>query len=324
MADRRGILPYGRGTVCSPVGKVSIVGNVNLDIVVRPASELPPPGKEWTVERIDVRTGGAAAISALTMSALGSSPTLIGCLGDDPAAGILRKELGQGGVDCALTTVGGVPTGVSVALEAPARDRAFLTFPGSLSRFDALMIPAEALGSHLVLLCGYFLLPALRGQPTIQLLTDIRHRGATTLFDCGADPAGWGERARREILDLLPLVDVFLPNADEAAALTGETGIMAAGRALQRLSGGVVILKLGPEGSMVIGPDGAMLRTAAPSVRVTDTTGAGDAFNGGLLHALDAAGELSEASPFATRVASTLVSRPSTNRYPAFSDVLPG
>jgi sugar/nucleoside kinase (ribokinase family) len=306
------------------VGRVSIVGNVNLDVIVRPASELPPPGTEWTVERIEVRTGGAAAIAALTMSALGSSPVLVGCVGDDPAAGILRRELVRAGVDCTLTTVGGVPTGVSLALEAPARDRAFLTSPGSLSRFDASMIPAEVLGSRLVLLCGYFLLPALRGEPAIRLLTDIRHRGGTTLFDCGADPAGWREQTRRQILNLLPLVDIFLPNADEAAVLTGETDILAAGRALQRMSGGAVILKLGSEGSMAIGADGAKLRASAPSVRVSDTTGAGDAFNGGLLHALDAGGELSEAVPFATRVASTVVSRPSTNRYPRFSDVRPG
>jgi sugar/nucleoside kinase (ribokinase family) len=306
------------------VGKASIVGNVNLDVIVRPVSELPPPGMEWSVERIEVRTGGAAAIAALTMSALGSRPALVGCVGDDPAAGILREELAGAGVDCTLTTVAGVPTGVSVALEAPARDRAFLTFPGSLSRFDASMIPAEALGSHRVLLCGYFLLPALRGAPTLRLLTDIRRRGGTTLFDCGADPAGWGVQTRREILKLLPLVDVFLPNADEAAVLMGETDALAAGKALQRVSRGTVIIKLGVQGSMAFGADGAVLGTAAPTVQVTDTTGAGDAFNAGLLHALDHKRDWAEVTAFATRVASTLVSRPSTDRYPALSDVLPG
>jgi sugar/nucleoside kinase (ribokinase family) len=306
------------------VGKVAVVGNVNLDVIVRPASELPSPGTEWTVERIEVRPGGAAAITALTMAALGSGPTLVSCVGEDPAAGILREELLQAGVHCTLTTVGDAPTGVSIALEAPSRDRAFLTFPGSLSRFDVSMIPAEALGSHPVLLCGYFLLPGLRGEPAIRLLTDIQHRGGTTLFDCGADPAGWVEQSRREILEVLPLVDIFLPNADEAAVLTGETDSVAAGRALQRLSGGAVIIKLGSEGSIAIGGDGGVLRTAAPSVQVTDTTGAGDAFNGGLLHAFDRTRDLAEITRFATRVASTVVSRPSANRYPALRDVLPG
>jgi sugar/nucleoside kinase (ribokinase family) len=310
------------GLQSTHVGEVSIIGNVNLDVVVRPAVELPPPGTERIVERIEVRTGGAAAISALTMSALGSPPTLVGCVGDDRAGAILRSDLEDAGVDCALTTVEGVPTGVSVAVEAPARDRAFLTFSGSLASFDPSMIPDRVVESDLLLLCGYFLLPGLRGEPMIRLLTDVRERGGKTLFDPGADPAGWEEeRTRREILDLLPLVDVFLPNIDEATALTGETDIIAAGRLLQRVSAGLVVLKLGSEGSMAIESDGAVVRRAAPAVRVTDTTGAGDAFNGGLLYALTAGGGLSEALPFATRVASTVVSRPSAIRYPPLNEV---
>ncbi|MGH2528756.1 MAG: carbohydrate kinase family protein [Actinomycetota bacterium] len=306
------------------MGTISIVGNVNVDIIVYPASELPPPGGEWTVERVDVRTGGAAAISALTMSALGGGPVLIGCVGDDPVAGIIRDELIGAGVECVLRTVPGTSTGVSVAFEAPARDRAFLTSLGSLCRFDASMIPATALGPHPVLFCGYFLLPALRGEPTLRLLTDVRDRGGTTLFDCGADPGGWPKQTRREILDMLPLVDVFLPNADEAAVLTGERDAVTAGQALQRHSGGVVVVKLGKEGAVGIGPDGTTVRTPAPLVQVADTTGAGDAFNGGLLHAMDLKQGWAEATDFATRVASTVVSRPTGTRYPALTDVVPG
>ena len=51
---------------------VALIGNVNLDVIVRPASRLPPPGMEWTVEGIEVRTGGAAAIAVLTLSHLGA------------------------------------------------------------------------------------------------------------------------------------------------------------------------------------------------------------------------------------------------------------
>ena len=60
----------------------------------------------------------------------------------------------------------------------------------------------------------------------------------------------------------------------------------------------------------------------APSVRVLDTTGAGDAFNAGLLHALARGDGWPDALGFATHVASTVVSRPSTDRYPGVDDLV--
>ena len=88
---------------------VALIGNVNLDVIVRPASRLPPPGMEWTVEGVEVRTGGAAAIAALTLSHLGAPPLLIGCLGDDRAAAMIRDELGRAGVQQRITSIHGAP-----------------------------------------------------------------------------------------------------------------------------------------------------------------------------------------------------------------------
>jgi sugar/nucleoside kinase (ribokinase family) len=169
-----------------------------------------------------------------------------------------------------------------------------------------------------VLLCGYFSLPSLRGRGAHGLLEKIRAAGGRTLFDCGWDPAGWPRQSRREIVELLPLVDYFLPNEVEAGCLTGMEDPTSAARALQRNSGGWVIVKLGKEGCVAVGA-GQEHRVSAPSVRVADTTGAGDAFNGGLLYALSGGTE----EPEALRLATTVVSRASENRYPALGELLP-
>jgi len=55
---------------------------------------------------------------------------------------------------------------------------------------------------------------------------------------------------------------------------------------------------------------------------MSDTTGAGDPFNGGLLYALSEGAEWPEALRFATRLASTVVSRTSENRYPTLGEVI--
>jgi sugar/nucleoside kinase (ribokinase family) len=302
---------------------ISVIGNVNVDVIVRPASRLPPPGTEWTVEHIEIRTGGAAAIAAMTLARLGEHPRLVGCLGDDASASIIREDLARAGVEDLVGTLAEAPTGASVAFEGTGRDRSFLTALGSLTSFEASMVPPAALDGALVLVCGYFLLPALRGDPTLRLLGDVRRRGGTTLFDCGWDPSGWPPETKRELLSLLPLVDIFLPNETEATALLGVDDPAAAARALQEVSGSWVVVKLGVSGCLAVGPGRAEAKASAPAVEPIDTTGAGDAFNAGLMYALRQGMSWSEALPFATKVASTVVVRPSRNRYPTIGE-LPG
>ncbi len=302
--------------------RVTVIGNVNADLIVRPATQLPPPGTELTVEGIEIRTGGAAGITALTMGRLGFPPRLIGCVGDDAFGASINEELRRAGVADGASVVSGARTGISMAFEAPGRDRSFLTFLGGLSTFDASMIPADALDTSLVLFCGYFLLPALRGEPIRRLLEVVRTRGGMTLLDTGWDPAGWPEESRREVRGLLPLVDVFLPNGAETRGLASLGEVTQAARALQQISNGWVVAKLGPDGCAGFGPDGAEYLVPAPPTSVKDTTGAGDAFNAGLLYALSREFEWPEALAMATRVASAVVSRTSDDRYPALAAVL--
>jgi sugar/nucleoside kinase (ribokinase family) len=118
----------------------------------------------------------------------------------------------------------------------------------------------------------------------------VRAAGGRIFFDSDWDPQGWSQESRDEIVSLMPLVDVFLPSGEEARGLTGLEDPVAAGRELQRISG---------------------------------TTGAVDAFNGGLMYALSEGVEWTEALRFATLLASTVVSRTSEDRYPTLEEVIP-
>ena len=76
-----------------------------------------------------------------------------------------------------------------------------------------------------------------------------------------------------------------------------------------------MVVKLGARGCLAVGPGGAELSVPAPATAVADTTGAGDAFNAGLIRAL--ADELAwpDALAAAARFASELISRPSGDRH---------
>ena len=215
----------------------------------------------------------------------------------------------------------GQATGVSIAFEAPGRDRSFLTALGCLATFDASMVPADALAARFVLFGGNFLLPALRGSGTAALLRRAKANGAVTCFDPGWDPGGWAPQTLAELSSALASVDVYLPNEAESAAITGERDPADAARSLQAMlaPGGWVVVKLGGAGCLAAGPGGAEAASPAPTIAVVDSTGAGDAFNAGLLAAMAAGGDVAGALGLAVRVASTVVGRPSGRRYSAIT-----
>jgi sugar/nucleoside kinase (ribokinase family) len=81
---------------------------------------------------------------------------------------------------------------------------------------------------------------------------------------------------------LLPHVDVFLPNHDEACILTGETDPMRQATALLDLGVGVAGITLGGEGACVCTSSKA-IRAGKFVVDVVDPSGGGDAFDAGFI-----------------------------------------
>jgi len=298
------------------VPTITVIGCVQVDVVMSPVTDLPAPGGTLLTEQMAVRVGGAGANAALASVEAGMEARLIGCIGDDQLGEWMRDQVGPAGLADGLVAVAGETTGLTVALESATRDRTFLTYLGVNARWEPAMIPDDALNCENLLLCDYFLAPRLRGEAARRLLDTARDRGARTFFDTTWDPDGFSDQARAEVLGLLPSVDVFLPNEVEACAIAGAAGDASrAARALQAVSGGWVVVKLGSRGCLAAGPDGTEIAVPAPAVAVADTTGAGDAFNAGLAGALARDADWQEALTAATRFATTIISRPSNERY---------
>lgn len=295
---------------------ITVIGCVQADVVMSPVTDLPTPGGTLLTEQMTVRVGGAGANAALASVETGMEARLIGCIGDDQLGGWMREQLAPAGLADELVVLPGETSGLTVALESPERDRTFLTYLGVNARWGPGMIPDDALTCENLLLCDYFVAPALRGDAARGLLDTARGRGGRTFFDTTWDPDGFSGKTRAEVRELLPSVDVFLPNEVEACALAdGTADAVDAARVLQAYSGGWVVVKLGPRGCLAIGPDGAEIAAPAPAVSVADTTGAGDAFNAGLVGALGRGAGWPEALTAATHFATTIIARPSDNRY---------
>lgn len=311
MIDRDGDERKG-----SAAPTVTVIGCVQADVLMSPVTDLPRPGGTLLTDQMTIRVGGAGANAALAAAEAGARVRLIGCVGADQLGEWMRDQLAAAGLAEELVVIAGETTGLTVALESAARDRTFLTYLGVNAGWEADMIPDDALTCESLLLCDYFVAPRLRGEAARRLLDTARGRGARTFFDTTWDPGGFSAPTRAELRDLLPSVDVFLPNEVEACAIADQPGDPAqAARALQIVSGGWVVVKLGPSGCLAVGPDGSEIRVPAPVTTVADTTGAGDAFNAGLVHALARGEAWPEALAVATRFATTVISRPSDDRY---------
>src|SRR5436309_5084411 len=299
------------------MASVTVIGCVQADVLTSPVTELPPAGGTLLTDRVSVRVGGAGANSALALAEAGMRVRLMGCIGDDQLGRWMREELARAGLADELLVANAGSSGLTVALESSERDRTFLTYLGVNADWTSAMIPRDALDTENLLLCDYFVAPQLQGRAAEDLLAATRAYGGRTFFDTAWDPGGFAEATRAEVGKVLRFVDVFLPNEAEACALAGTrpNAARAAARELQHLSGGWIVVKLGARGCLAAGPDEVELEVPAPSVEIADTTGAGDAFNAGLVHALSEGAEWPEAIAAATRFASAIIARPSDERY---------
>ncbi len=118
-------------------------------------------------------------------------------------------------------------------------------------------------------------------RKTMELAKEM---GLTVSFDPNLRRKLWSEEeARRVLLSLIPLCDVFLPGVEEAQFLLGHQSIEDYGKMFLEMGPKIVALKLGEEGS--IGFIEGNTVKAAPHVvkNVIDTVGAGDAFAAGFL-----------------------------------------
>jgi sugar/nucleoside kinase (ribokinase family) len=113
------------------------------------------------------------------------------------------------------------------------------------------------------------------------LLALIHSNGCTVSLDVGWHEEWLGDPRS---VALLPLIDVFLPNESEAARITGEPDVEQCLRRFESAGAKCVAVKLGMRGAAAL-MDGEINFVPAPKVTPVDTTGAGDCFDAGFLHA---------------------------------------
>lgn len=256
-----------------------IPGEINPDLILS-GDVVPAFGQvEKLVDNAALTVGSSSVITACGAARLGLKVAFAGVCGDDILGHFMLEEMTKRGIDTsAVRPDPAQQTGLTVILNK-WDDRAMLTYPGAISALRAEDVTDDLLARarHLHV-ASYFLQDALRpGLP--DLFTRARTLGLTLSLDTNWDPSG----AWSGVWELLPLVDVFLPNENEAMALTGAR---TPGQALKRLAArtGIVVMKRGAEGALACRGEEVISARALCCDQVVDTVGAGDTFDAGFLY----------------------------------------
>ncbi|WP_054045583.1 carbohydrate kinase family protein [Alloactinosynnema sp. L-07] len=250
---------------------VVVLGDAALDVVVRPSG--PIAFGDDTRASITRSMGGAGANTAAWLAHLGTDVVLVSRVGADSAGAQLEATLTAAGVRCAFTVDPEAATGGVVVLIDEEGRRTMLSDRGANARLQAADLdPALLADARHLHLSGYVLLDESSRQAGVDALAAAKSAGLTTSVDPQA--AAMIDDAT-VFLDCLRGVDLLLPNADELRALGGQ--------AVLRVVGAVAVTD-GEHGASWLSPD-TTESVAAPAVECVDSTGAGDAFDAGVLTA---------------------------------------
>ncbi len=244
------------------------VGRLYCDVIFTGLPRMPTPGTEVFCDGVGFHTGGGAPITAGHMAGLGNRTALATILPAPPIDKLILHELTGAGVDLSLCdkAPSDVEPQMTVAL-AHNSERAFVTHRSGPAIPDIDLDAAREMGvSHIHV--GE--MTTLIEHPG--LLNIAKELGATLSLDCSWDDDF--DPARIELL--LPRVDVFLPNEAEAQLLRN----MGLSEPFAKLTA----IKQGRNGALGITGE-TRVYSKGKSTLVTDTTGAGDAFNAGFLTA---------------------------------------
>ena len=278
---------------------IVVVGSINQDLTVR-VPHHPAPGETVLGTSHVFGAGGKGANQAVAAARLGRRVAMIGRVGDDQPGRDLVRGLEAEGADVSHVSVdGGAPTGLAVITLDDQAENAIAVSPGANSRLNpGIVEEARQVIVEATVVLVQLEVPIESVQRAASLATGtviLNPAPATALPD-----------------ELAALADVIVPNRSELATLAGvdlPTDIEEVTTGASRLSGvSDLIVTLGSDGAVVYS-DGHLTPIAAPRVHPVDTTGAGDAFCGGLADALSRGMSLEDSARWAVAAGASAVTR---------------
>ena len=283
--------------------RITVIGSTNTDMVIK-TSRLPAPGETILGGDFFMNPGGKGANQAVAAARLGGNVTFIAKTGDDVFGKQAKQllEIEKINTDF-LFSDPGHPSGVALITVDARGENCIVVAPGANSQLNQLDIEK---GREVILKSGLILM-----QLEIPLETVLW--AAKIAFEAGKKVILNPAPAVKIPDELLSRLYMITPNETEAEIITGiavtdtPSAILAARNLCQR-GIEVVIITMGNKGALLYTEENAIL-IPSPKVEASDTTAAGDVFNGAIAVAVAEGKPLEDAVEFACKAAAISVTR---------------
>lgn len=285
------------------MNKLVVLGSVNADHVLQVPS-FPRPGETLHGRNYQVIPGGKGANQAVAAARLNADTGFIACVGDDAFGINIRENFKMDNINIAgVKMQPNCPTGIAMIQVAESGENSICISAEANAKLteNAIEIDLERIRQ-----ANYLLMQLETPMCGIEKAAQVAKASRTNVI---LNPA-----PARELSDeLLSCIDVITPNETEAEVLTGVTvtdneSAQEAANALHRKGIEIVLITLGAKG-VWLSQNGRGELIPGFRVEATDTTAAGDTFNGALVTGLLEDLPLESAIKFAHAAAAISVTR---------------
>ncbi len=228
-------------------------------------------------------SGGSAANTIAGLASLGGNGAFVGKISDDQLGTIFQHDIRTLGVGFNTSIAsGGESTARCLILVTPDAQRTMLTYLGACVELGPEDIDTNIIkDSKIAYLEGYLFDPPQAKKAFIKA-ADIAHKSGR-LVSLSLSDAFCVDRYRDEFLGLVKnYIDILFANEDEIMSLY-ETKSFDEALQHVRQDCNIAALTRGGKGSVIVSGDKVCVLHAEPVQKLSDTTGAGDAFAAGFL-----------------------------------------
>lgn len=291
----------------SPKRGISILGIFVADLAFR-SSRMPAMGETVLGSGFKMGPGGKGSNQDVAAARAGAEVTFISRLGGDEFATIARATWEREGIRTRVTETEHRPTGAAfIYVDDHSGDNAIIVVSGAAGR----LAEADAEAAAEVIASSAVFVTQLE-QPVA-----AARRGLEIARDAGVVTVLNPAPAAPLPDEVYVLCDYVTPNETEASLLTGITvatidDARRAGDVFLAKGVGTAVITLGEAGALFHGREESKLIPAFQAGSVVETTGAGDAFNGGFAAALAAGASAVDAARFGCAAAGISVTRSGT------------
>jgi sugar/nucleoside kinase (ribokinase family) len=247
------------------------------------------PEEKISASRMEIHAGGVTGNNLTQVARLGATTGWLGLIGDDENGRLIQKAFTDDAMDLSGVEVvkGEYSTMTWIPVDAQG-ERCIYMFPNingklSVQQVSSRFAPHIRRAKHFHTEASQ--LPIAPVKEAMQIAKQAKVR---VLFDLDVSPSFFAQMnlgTQQELTEALKFVDVLKPCKAAAREITGESDYDAIADKLLDLGPSIVAITLGADGCLIASRE-ERVRVPAFQVKVVDTTGAGDAFMGGLSYGL--------------------------------------